>query len=472
MSVSSLQLKEASSPATESPFKRAANLLEQGQPEKAAHIYKKLLRAAPDNAACWLNLGMTLRQMGHLNASLVCSKRALELSPGKPAYLTNYGNCFASLDRKDESLQAHASAAKAHPDDFLIRKNYAIALRDFGHYEAALVHFNAACSMKPDDINLQWDRALTYLYMGQFKKGWEAFEIRWQLGKLKKRALNAPKWQGEDLKGKTILIYEEQGFGDTILCSRYLPMVAARGGQIIFECKRNLHRLFQSIPGVEKIVEPSQFEGHVDYHIPMMSLPGIFETDLQSIPPAANLHVAPSLPAEIEKLLSFGKGRFKVGIVWSGSVTFGQNSKRAASIERFLALAGIPGVQLYSLQKGPCEKDLAACGADGLILELGPHLNDFADTAGVLKELDLVIMTDSSVAHLAGSLGVPVWNLLGSRPYWLYLSEREDSPWYPSMRLFRQPEPGDWDNVFKTVATELEKAASYHATFTSLKKRA
>jgi hypothetical protein len=149
-----------------------------------------------------------------------------------------------------------------------------------------------------------------------------------------------------------------------------------------------------------------------------------------------------------------------VGIIWSGSVTFKRNRKRAVSLERFLPLATIPGVQLYSLQKGPCEKEVAEHGAQGLILEFGPHLNDFADTAAVLKELDLVIMTDSSVAHLAGTVGCPVWNLLCSHAYWIYLSEHADCLWYKSMRLFRQPLPGDWDGVFKTVAEELEKTVA------------
>lgn len=171
-----------------------------------------------------------------------------------------------------------------------------------------------------------------------------------------------------------------------------------------------------------------------------------------------HLYVPEGPPLTAQRLLDLGSGKFKVGIVWSGSVTFKGNRKRAVSLRRFLRFAEIPGVQLYSLQKGPCELELADAGAQGLILELGPHLNDFADTASVLKQLDLVIMTDSSVAHLAGSLDCPVWNLLPYHAYWLYLSERDDSPWYPSMTLIRQTEPGNWDTVFKEVAEKLQHA--------------
>ena len=166
------------------------------------------------------------------------------------------------------------------------------------------------------------------------------------------------------------------------------------------------------------------------------------------------------MPPRVSHLLALGQKRLKVGIIWSGNVAFFNNRKRAVDVTRFLPLAEIPGVQLYSLQKGPRENDLAACGADELILKLGPELNDFSETAAVLKQLDLVIMTDSSVAHLAGSLGVPVWNLLSRSAYWLYLTEREDSPWYPSMHLFRQPKAGDWDSVFNKVKSALEKAAN------------
>ena len=456
-----LPLKKEEKPRakTDPVFKKAVALYEQGRIDEACEGYRECLRDNPDHASAWLNLGMVLRQQGHSAAALVCSKRALEVSPNNTAYLMNYGNCLSELGRKDESLAAHAAAASARPDDFLIRRNYAVALREFGEFGSALLHFTAAQRLRPRDISLEWEIALTYLYMGRFKEGWPAFEIRWKLPQMKERDYHAPRWRGEDLRGKTILIHEEQGFGDSILCSRYIPMVSARGGRVILECKKTLHRLFSSLPGVDRIVEPNHALTDLDYYIPMMSLPGVFGTDLDSMPPPPALYVPPSAPPAVERLLNLGQDRFRIGIVWSGSVTFANNQKRAVEAERFLALAGIPGVQLYSLQKGPRENDLPGCGAAGLVHELGPHLNDFADTSATLKKLDLVIMTDSSVAHLAGSLGVPVWNLLSYRPYWLYLSERADCPWYPSMHLFRQPEPGDWDAVFKKAASVLEYVA-------------
>jgi hypothetical protein len=398
-----------------------------------------------------------LHQAGHYNAALGCINRALEISPGNPDLLSRRGITLVALDRLDEALESHAAAYAAAPDNFLIIYSYARALREAGKYEESLAHFHALCLMQPDNHDIRFERANTYLHLGRCREGWQDLEARWKYERMKKREFETPRWTGEDLTGKTILIYEEQGFGDTILCTRYIPLVKARGGRVIFECKPALHRLFQSIPGIDRITSGPPDE-NFDYHVPMMSLPGIFGTELNSIPPIVGMNIPASPPVEAARLLELGKERFKVGIVWSGNAGFALNRRRAVHARRFLQLAEIPGVQLYSLQKGPSEKDLPECGGRSLILELGPHLNDFADTAAALRNLDLVIMTDSSVAHLAGSIGCPVWNLLFHRPYWLYLLEREDSPWYPSMRLIRQGKAGDWDTVFNKAAAELEKA--------------
>lgn len=442
-------------------FKQAVALHEQGKLQEAALIYRALLKVDSNYAPIWLNLGTLLRKQGKFHAAAACAEKAVGLSPDNPSFLTNFGNCMVDLDKPDAALAAHERAVSLRPDDALIQCNHAIALREFGKFEEAIKAFDAAIALKPDDVNMQWDRAITYLHMGKFKEGWDAFEIRWhQKQARQERHYEGPQWQGEDLSGKTILVYEEQGFGDTILCSRYIPLIKQRGGRVMLECKKALHRLFANIEGLDALVAETPAAGSYDYHVPMMSLPGIFKTDETNIPTCATLTAAPEVPAEAARLLALGEGKLRVGIVWSGSLTFGRNRKRAVSLERFLPLAGIPGVQCYSLQKGPCEKDLAEQGAEGLILPLGAHVDDFADTAAVLQQLDLIIMTDSSVAHLAASLGRPVWNLLGSFAYWLYLHDREDSPWYPTMKLFRQQKPGDWDGVFEKVERELKKLVS------------
>jgi len=431
--------------------------------EKAAQGYRYVLLAEPHHVAAWRNLGVVLRKMNHFEASVACLKRALELAPGSAETLTNIGNTLTDMDRMDQALEAHAKAIALQPENFQMRMNYVVALRKFGKLEEALAHLQKAFALNPGDEKSRWEYANICLHLGLFKEGWEAIEVRWKLG-LEDRIQAAPRWQGEDLKGKTILIYKEQGFGDTILCSRYIPLVKARGARVLVECQRGLQRLFQGIPGIDKMTDVGVIGEPYDYQVPMLSLPWIFNTDLSSIPPPPPLFVPEAPPPAAQQLLDLAKGRLKVGIIWSGSVTFLDNAKRAVTAERFLPLAGIPGVQLYSLQKGPREQDLVECGGIGPIIPLGPHLQDFADTAAVVKELDLIIMTDSATAHLAGSLGKPVWNLLNFVPYWLYRMKGETCAWYPSMRLFRQPTPGNWDAVFERVAKELAAKAGRHCT--------
>ncbi len=206
-----------------------------------------------------------------------------------------------------------------------------------------------------------------------------------------------------------------------ILASRCLPLVKQRGAQVILEsCRPALHKLFKTVPGIDRFLEEGAIGEALDYHTSLLSLPGIFGTELASIPPTVKLCPDKNPPAAAAHLLHLGKDRLRVGIIWSGSPNFKANYKRAAAFSRFLPLAEIPSVQLYSLQKEAAAEELPAAGAEGLVFDLAPHLKDFAETAAVLEELDLVIMTDSSVAHLAGTLGRPVWNLLSFDPYWVY----------------------------------------------------
>ncbi len=449
-------------------LEQAGEFFSQGNYAAVVSLYQKILLSTLNDDAVWGNLGIALRHLGHYATAALCLKRAAELSPNSPGILRHYALCLCFMNRKDESLQAFAAALRLAPQDFLTLSHYGYALREFDMNEEALEQYDAAFALEPKNIETRWCRTELHLRLGRMKEGWKDFETRWQLGKKyplwpeaeMEKTFKSLRWTGEDINGKTLLVYAEQGFGDTILCSRYLPLVKARGARVIFKCKPHLHRLLHTIPGIDRLVESEETGEKIDYHVPVMSLLGVFGTELSSIPPVPSLYIPDAPSAEAARLLAPARERFRVGIVWSGSPTYASNYKRAAAFTRFLPFAEIPGVQLYSLQKGPNEQELADCGAQGLVTELGPHLQDFADTAAALKQLDLVIMTDSSVAHLAGSIGCPVWNLLSNGAYWLYLTERGDSPWYPSMRLFRQPEPGDWDGVFKKVTAELPKAVA------------
>ncbi|MBI1214591.1 MAG: tetratricopeptide repeat protein [Alphaproteobacteria bacterium] len=447
---------------TQSLYAEAEALMRNGQSEKALPLYQAVLLHNPFNAPAWSNMGLILRESKKHEAALICACRALELDPENPVLLSNHAGALVSLDRNEEALKSSRVAVEKAPDHPQIRIQHAIVLRETGLAAEAQAHFDIALEMMPDAPNLRWERAINLLILGRFAEGWPAFEDRWNIGKITPHVYDGvPRWRGEDVSGKTVLVYEEQGYGDTMLCARYLPLLKERGARVIFEVTPPLRRLMEGLPGMDRVIARGAPAGETcDYNVPVMSLPGLFGTEASSIPPPLEIFTRASPPPEAERLLSLGAGRLKVGILWSGRANFAQNHKRSVALKRFLPLAEIPGVQLYSLQKGPGEEQLAGRGLRGVIHDLGAQVGDFTDTATIVRDLDLIVMTDSGLAHLAGSMGRPVWNLLCHRPYWLYGSGGEDCPWYPSMRLFRQQTPGDWDGVFARVAAALSRLAS------------
>lgn len=438
----------------------ACKLHQEKRLAEAVGAYQAYLTARPKDAGIWSNLGVALRSQTRLRAAALCYRRALEIEPGEPSYLGNLGNVLKDLDEIEESISVQREAVAQRPRDVRLRYNLGLAYREAADFEMALETFDAAIAMKPEDPHMQWDRALALLHLGRFEEGWKAYEWRWKIGELPPPGYEAPAWRGEDLDGKRILLFPEQGFGDTILVSRLIPQVKARGATVWLECKPPLQRLFAGVDAIDRLVAPGTLKDGFDYHCSLMSLPGILQVTTETAPSPLTLSVPPAARKKARRLLAPAGDRFKVGIVWSGSVTYKGNRKRAAGLDRFLELAAVPGVQLYSLYKGPLEPQLKEEGAGALVVDLGGQDEDLADTAAAIEQLDLVIMTDSAVAHLTGTLGRPIWNLLSYSPYWLYGAQGETTPWYPSMRLYRQPAPGDWDSVFARVREDLEAAAA------------
>ena len=446
----------------------ANRLLKENRLAESIAAFEAFLVSHPEDAGTWSNLGVALRKKSLFEAAEKCYRRALELRPGDAAFLGNMANVLKDLDRLDEAVEAHRQAVAARPGDYLLLFNHGLALREAGRFAEALEIFDRCIAHQPDNAKYHWDRALALLHLGRMKEGWEAYGWRWKIGELPAPDYEAEPWQGEALTGKSILLYPEQGFGDTILATRFLPALKALGpSEVILEVKGPLKRLFSELEGVDRMIEPKSQRTGFDYHCSLMDLPGRFEACVGPLPPLPRLHVPQAAHDKMAPLLARSGDRFKVGVIWSGSVTFKNNRKRAVGAERFLDLVGLPGVQLYSLQKGPTEKELKAIGGGALIVDLGRRIEDFAETAAVVQALDLVIMTDSATAHLVGSLGRPIWDLLNYTPYWVYGQKGSTTPWYPSMRIFRQPEPSNWDPVFAEVkqalveAVELKKAGAW-----------
>lgn len=429
-----------------------------GRLDEAIRVYEGLVAERPEWVAAWSNLGVALRASGRRAAALACYRRAAEIDPHQPGVLGNLGNLLKDLDLFEEAVTLLRGAVAQEPANPHTHRNLGLALKEAGELEAALEALDEACRLDPSAPAQRFERALLLLQLGRFREGWVGYESRWELPEMQAQARNIPRWQGEPFPGRTLLVEPEQGFGDSILASRYLAAAKQRGGTVVLACKPALRRLLEQVEGVDRVVAHGADVPEADLHCPIMSLPGIFETTLDSIPAPARLCPAHGARDRLAPLLARAGERFRVGVVWSGSLTFKGNRRRAVPVERFLELARQPGLQLYSLQKGSLESELVAKGAGAAIIDVGGVVSDFAETAAFIEALDLVIMTDSAVAHLTGSLGKPVWNLLASVPSWLYGTEGERTAWYPSMRLFRPRRFGDWDDVFAQVSVALEAA--------------
>lgn len=417
-------------------------------------LLEAALLANPNDGGAWSTLGVLMRRSGKLNEAIACHNRALEHAPGNGSIWTNLGNALTEAGRLMEAVAAQEEALRREPHNPNVLFNAVVSLRQAGRFAEALAMIDRAMASAPH-LPLRWERALARLQIGDYVHGFHDYEARRLLPSYNGRTASLPAWDGKALGGRSVFLASEQGIGDALLMARYLPLVKSCGGRVLYEGHADLRRVLSGLEIDEYRTWGSPASGDVEAS--QMDLPRLFGTTLATIPPPARLTVPEDARRKAAQLLGAPEpGTLRVGIVWSGRVTFADNARRATSLTSFLRFAEIPGVRLYSLQKGPPEAELADMGpAQRLVVPLGPHLEDFADTAAMLEHLDLVIMTDSSVAHLAGALGKPVWNLLQYVPYWIYGFTGEWTPWYPSMRLFRQGADLDWRPVFDRAADAL-----------------
>lgn len=426
-------------------------------------LLERMLTANPHDGGAWSTLGVLLRRNGQLHAAAACHRRGLEFAPNHGGIWSNLGNVLTELGEYEAANAAHEEAFRILPDAPSTLLNYSITLRKMGRFPQAVAVLDRALKADSSNAVLQWERALSLLQNGQYEAGFEAYESRLRIPSYRNRRPEGTPWDGTPLNGRTLFVSTEQGFGDALLMARYVPLLKRFGGRVIMECHPELRRVLSTLEGVDEFLPAGAPFPHYDVHASLMGLPLLLGTTVETVPPPTRLHVPEDACAKAADLLGPDQGLFRVGIVWSGRVTFADNTRRATSLDRFLGLIGVPGVQFYSLQKGPPEEQLAKLGTNKLITALGPNLNDFAETAAVVQKLDLVLMTDSSVAHLAGSLGTPVWNLVQHVPYWIYGFTGDRTPWYPSMRLFRQGLDEAWEPTFAAARAALGEAAAAKA---------
>lgn len=411
-------------------------------------------------------LGVVLRAQGRAGEAVAFYERAISEVGNDAGILSNLGNALRDSGQELAALEAQRYAVILEPNSAMFHHNLGIALTGRGQFEEALWHYERALELQPDFTAAAWDRARALLHMGDYGRGWPAYEARWGLPELRGRRRPGVEWDGQPFAGRRLFLYGEQGFGDTIQCARYLPQVKALGGTVILECQPSLIPLMDGL-GVDAIV-PRSASGSLsvgpeyDLVFPLLSLPRLFSPSIETIPNCIPYLRPPGGRSEkFSEALRRAGSKLKVGIVWSGSVTFKGNRERAMRLAPLLNALDVPGVQLYSLQKGPPEAELRTMSTEGRLIDLAPLLNDFADTATAVECLDLVVMTDSAVAHLTGALGRPIWVLVSFIGHWLWMRGRDDdNPWYPTMRIFRQTHPGEWGAVLDRVREELMAVAA------------
>jgi len=485
-------------------------LRSQGNWEEACHCFQQALKLNPRFAEAFYNLGNALKDQGQWDDAVAHYRQALQLNPHNANVHNNLGSVLQNQQKLDDAVGHYQQALDLCPNHAEAHRNLGTALQCQGRLEDALRQYQQALQIRPDFPEAHHDQALLRLLQGDFERGWPEYEWRFKLPRSGRRSFTEPLWEGAALDGRTILLHAEQGLGDTLHFVRYAPLVKERGGTVIVECQPPLLRLLAGVPGIDHLLARGSPLPDFNVQAPLLSLPGILHTTLAAIPGtvpylhadaklveqwrnSAMCDVRCAMSEEVVLTSDIGHltSDFLVGIAWQGNPAFRGDRNRSIPLASFARLAQVEGVQLISLQKGPGTEQLkqlriADCGLrierqeikplresairnpQSAILDLGDRLDEasgaFMDTAAIMKNLDLVVSSDTAIPHLAGALGVPVWVALPLVPDWRWLLEREDSPWYPTMRLFRQTHSGSWEDVFELMAEELKAVVSCQKT--------
>jgi Flp pilus assembly protein TadD len=441
-------------------------ILSQGRLDEALSCQRQALRLDPENADAQNNLGMVHYAQGNIAEAESCFRTALRLRPDHANATLNLGSTRQILNHVEEADALFRHALTLGVDKANANSNLSLALMEQARPEEAELCCREALALRPEYPEASANLALALLMMGRLEEGFRQYESRWQVEAMGAAMpeLLQPRWTGQDLNGETVLLYAEQGFGDTLQFCRYAPMVAAAGGRVILVVPKALRRLMTTLDGVAELVtEEDACLPAFDYHCPLLSLPLAFATSMATIPaPIPYLHADPSPWADV---LDGLPGR-KVGLVWAGRSRAAQphavaiDKRRSMSLADMAPLLSVPGCSFVSLQLGPPATQMQAPPDGAMLHDVSDRMGDWADTAGLIAGLDLVIAVDTAVVHLAGALGRPVWMLNRFDSCWRWLRHRDDTPWYPTMRQFRQTSRGDWAGVIERVRDALEDLVS------------
>ena len=403
--------------------------------------------------------GIYLEQ-GLYEPAITLYQQSLTVNPSNITALNGIGAALQLQGKSSFAAHFYQQALALQPDNIDSLVGVSKAMLDQGNVDEALSIINRTLTLSPNHAIVRYNRALMLIQQGNFQEGFAEYEWRFKTGEFPPCPFKQPVWDGKPLLGRTLLLHAEQGLGDTLQFIRYAAITTQSGGRVVFTCHRPLMRLLSTLPGIAEFIPLGLPLPAFDVYAPLLSLPTILGTTLETVPcsvpyihpPASDWQLPIAPPSSDDD-----PHPLKVGIVWAGGNLYKQNYRRSLSLKQFEPLVEVPNVALYSLQKGIPQVEIAELGWESRLQDLSYHLNDMADTATAIAQLDLIITVDTSVAHLAGALGKPVWLLLSHVADWRWLSDRTDTPWYPTMQLFRQQQPGDWQALMQRVAGELEK---------------
>jgi tetratricopeptide (TPR) repeat protein len=452
---------------TEALYNRGMALRELKRPDEALASYERVLAVRPDHAEAFYNRGVMLRELKRLDEALASYDRALAVRPDYFEALNNRGVTLHDMERFEEALASYERALTVRPDYVPALTNCGVTLHQLRRLDEALACYDSSLALNPGYVDGHFNKALLQLLKGDYDAGWREYEWRrWKEENLTafKRDFTQPLWLGQTaIDGKTILLHAEQGFGDTIQFCRYAPLVAGRGARVLLEVPFPLKDLMAGLAGVAEVISPQEKAPDFDLHCPLLSLPLALGTRIESIPAQVPYVTVPPESLRRWSSASGPKRKLRIGLAWSGSSAHKSDAIRSIDLRSLLPLLNIDA-EFASLQKDVRADDAMVLKERGDIVHFGDKLDSFADTAAIIANLDLVISVDTSVAHLAGALAKPVWVLLPFLPDFRWLLEREDSPWYPTARLFRQRTPGDWSDVIGRVVIELRKLSTVYET--------
>jgi tetratricopeptide (TPR) repeat protein len=441
-----------------------AHLL-RDRPGEAPECFRQALRLRPQWPEAHYNLGVAHLKSSQWEEAAACFERAVACRPGYADAHCLWGQAVVPLKRLDEALAHFRRAIDLGPEqpDAWCQRGYALALG--GRHAEALASFDEALRLQPDHAPAHFERALVWLLQGDWMRGLPEYEWRFKTDRFPEAAARYPRWDGSPLEGRTILLRAEQGYGDTFQLIRYAPLVQGRGGKVVVACPDAAVPLLSRCRGIDRLVPASAEPPPCDVEAPLLSLPLLMGTTPDTVPaPTPYLFADPALVGQWRRELPLGPP-LKIGIVWQGNPAYRRDMYRSIPLRHFAPMARLEGVRLFSLQKGHGTEQLREVADSFPVTDLGGRLGEragaFTDTAAALVNLDLLVTSDTAVVHLAGGLGVPVFMALPLVPDWRWLLGRADTPWYPTVRLFRQTELGDWDSVFGQITEAVREKKSH-----------